>query len=112
MTDPGTLLGVWAHPDDEGYLSAGLMVAARRAGRRVVVVTATRGELGTPDPERWPPARLAPLRGRELAESLRVVGVDEHVWLGYDDGSLATADARLAVAALRRVIEDVDPPTV
>ena len=111
-TGHGALLGVWAHPDDEAYLSAGLMATARRAGRRVVVVTATRGEQGTTDREDWPPARLAALRERELAESLRLVGVDEHVWLGYDDGSLARADARLAVASLRRIIADVAPETV
>ena len=35
----GTLLGVWAHPDDEAYLTAGLMAVARAAGNRVVVVT-------------------------------------------------------------------------
>ena len=55
----GTLLGIWAHPDDEAYLSAGLMASAVRAGQRVAVVTATAGELGTADPERWPPGRLA-----------------------------------------------------
>lgn len=52
----GTILGVWAHPDDEVYLSAGVMAAAAAAGNRVVVVTATRGEHGTDDPARWPPA--------------------------------------------------------
>ena len=35
-----TLLGVWAHPDDEAYLSAGLMADFVRRGGRVVVVTA------------------------------------------------------------------------
>lgn len=32
----GTILGIWAHPDDETYLSAGVMAAAmplRFAGR-------------------------------------------------------------------------------
>ena len=48
-----TLLGVWAHPDDEAYLSSALMAAVRRSGARVVVVTATRGENGTDDPLRW-----------------------------------------------------------
>ena len=52
----GTLLGVWAHPDDEAYLSSALMAAARDAGHRVVVVTATRGEQGTDDPGTWPPS--------------------------------------------------------
>ena len=30
------MLGVWAHPDDEAFLAAGVMAAARRAGHRVV----------------------------------------------------------------------------
>ena len=41
MTTTGTLLGIWAHPDDECYLSAGLMADAVRHGHRVVCVTAT-----------------------------------------------------------------------
>jgi len=47
--DLGTVLGVFAHPDDEAYLAGGLMATAVDAGRRVVCITATRGELGFPD---------------------------------------------------------------
>jgi LmbE family N-acetylglucosaminyl deacetylase len=108
----GTLLGVWAHPDDEAYLSAALMAQARWAGNRVVVLTATRGEQGTDDPDAWPAVRLARHREQELAESLRVVGVEEHAWLGYADGSLASSDRRVAVAALGRAIQDVAPDTI
>ena len=43
----GTVLGVWAHPDDDIYLSAGLMARAASGGDRVVDVTATRGEGGS-----------------------------------------------------------------
>jgi LmbE family N-acetylglucosaminyl deacetylase len=38
-TDPallGTILGVWAHPDDEAYLSAGTMAGAVDAYRQFV----------------------------------------------------------------------------
>ena len=84
-----TLLGVWAHPDDEAYLSSSLMAAVRRTGARVVVVTATRGEHGTDDPARWPPKRLAEQRERELRASLDVVGVTEHHWLDHRDGELS-----------------------
>ena len=108
----GALLGIWAHPDDEAYLSAGLMALAGRAGDRVAVVTATRGEHGTDDPRTWPPDRLAPLRERELAESLRVVGGAEHTWLGFADGTLGEADRRPAVATLQRMIEHHRPDTV
>src|SRR3954465_10037017 len=65
----GTLLGVWAHPDDEAYLSSALMAAVRRAGSRVVVVTATHGEHGTGDPALVPPhpRRARPRRPRPVA---------------------------------------------
>jgi LmbE family N-acetylglucosaminyl deacetylase len=108
----GTLLSIWAHPDDEAYLSAGLMAQTRRAGHRVAVVTATRGEHGTNDPVSWPPRRLARHRTRELARSLRVLGIREHTWLGYADGSLADADRRLGVATVQRLIEDIRPDTI
>jgi LmbE family N-acetylglucosaminyl deacetylase len=108
----GTLLGVWAHPDDEAYLSAGLMALAVDAGERVVVATATRGERGTPDPERWPPERLAPLREAELAESLELIGVAEHRWLGYHDGELADVRRAEAVMQVAELIHRVRPDTV
>ena len=107
-----TLLGLWAHPDDEAYLSAGLMATAVRAGRRVVVVTATYGEAGTSDPARWPPARLAPLRRREMAASMAAVGVSEHHWLGYPDGGCAAIDPARADADLAAVIRGVRPDAV
>jgi LmbE family N-acetylglucosaminyl deacetylase len=36
----GTVLGLWAHPDDEADLPGALMALARRAGNRVVCLTA------------------------------------------------------------------------
>jgi LmbE family N-acetylglucosaminyl deacetylase len=108
----GTILGVWAHPDDEAYLSGGIMVAGVDAGARVVCVSATRGEQGTPDPEAWPPARLAAVREVELAASLGVLGVTEHVQLGYPDGGCAEVPADEAVDRLVELIADVRPDTV
>jgi LmbE family N-acetylglucosaminyl deacetylase len=108
----GTILGIWAHPDDEAYLSGGLMALARAAGQRVVCVTATRGELGTADPDRWPPERLAARRTAELASCLDLLGVAEHHWLGYRDGACPAAPADEAVARLCELIEQVRPDTV
>ncbi len=108
----GTVLGIWAHPDDEAYLSGGLMAAAAGAGARVVCVTATSGERGSPDPHLWPPARLARLREAELAASLAVLGVTEHRHLGYPDGGCARVPAGLAVGRLAHIIAEVRPDTV
>jgi LmbE family N-acetylglucosaminyl deacetylase len=109
--DLGTILGIWAHPDDEAYLSAGLMTLARRAGQRVVVVTATAGERGVSEPPR-PPRRLARVRRRELRASLAAVGVSEHVFLGYRDGACHRVEPASAVARLGDVFAGVQPDTV
>ena len=108
----GTLLGVWAHPDDEAYLSSGLMALVRSRGGRVVVATATRGEHGTPDPVAWPPERLGPLRGRELTASLAEVGVDEHRWFGHLDGTLPDVPFGRGVADVAGVIDEVRPDVI
>lgn len=111
-SDLGTVLGVWAHPDDEAYLSAGLMAAARAGGQRVVVVTATLGERGTDDPDRWPPERLAAERQRELDASLAAVGVTEHLLLGHPDGGCAAVPSDDAVDRVAEVLEWVRPDTI
>ena len=108
----GTVLGIWAHPDDEAYLSGGLMAMAREAGSRVVCVTATHGERGTSDPGNWPPERLAAERTVELARCLDILGVTEHRWLGYADGGCADVAPSEAVGQLCAVIEEVRPDTV
>ena len=104
-----TLLGVWAHPDDEAYLSAGLMAQFVRRGGRVVVVTATRGEAGTADPGAWPPARLAARRERELRASLAAVGVDELHLLGHPDGGCHLVDGADRIADL---VDQVQPDLI
>jgi LmbE family N-acetylglucosaminyl deacetylase len=108
----GTLLGVWAHPDDEAYLSSGLMSRVRNHGGRVVVATATRGERGTDDPARWPPGRLGALRERELRASLAEVGVHEHHWLAHRDGELAGLPLSQGADEVRSLIEGVNPDVI
>ena len=109
----GSILSVWAHPDDESYLCAGLMAAAVRAGHRVVCVTATRGEQGSTDPDRWPngPA-LADIRTREMAAALAAIGVTEHVWLDYPDGGCADVDPAEAVRRIRDIALELQPAAV
>jgi LmbE family N-acetylglucosaminyl deacetylase len=109
----GTILSVWAHPDDEGYCCAGVMTIAVRGGQRVACVTATRGELGSTDPSRWPNgAELAAVRSAELAASLAVLGVTEHYWLDYRDGDCDEVDQDQAIARLREIVDRVRPDTV
>ena len=112
VEDLGTVVGVWAHPDDEAYLTGGLMALARAGGSRVVCVTATRGERGTPDPRRWPPEVLADVRAAELARSLAILGVHEHHALDLADGGCAALDPAGPVGRIARILDDVAPDTV
>jgi len=108
----GTTLTVWAHPDDETYLSGGLSATLTDHGVRVVCVTATRGEAGGPDADAEARSRLAHVRTRELEDALVHLGVREHEWLDYPDGGCATVDPALAVARLIGVVDRVRPETV
>jgi LmbE family N-acetylglucosaminyl deacetylase len=109
---PGPILGVWAHPDDETYLSAGIMAAAVDRGDRVACVTATRGEEGSFDEERWPSAEMGRVREVELMNSLAALGVREHHWLNYHDGTCADVDADEGTAKVRTLMESVAPMSV
>lgn len=109
----GIILAVFAHPDDETYLCGGLMARAARAGDRVVCVTATRGENGSPDEERWPSGPpLADVRTKEMEAALAALGVTEHHWLDYPDGGCAHVDQDEAVRRVTELMVDVQPDTV
>lgn len=98
-----TLVTFHAHPDDEAIQTAGTMMRAKSEGHRVVLVFATRGELGEV------PAELAPgedLAGRRVAETLaaaEILGVDRLEFLDYHDsgmaGDAANSDPRAFAAA-------------
>jgi LmbE family N-acetylglucosaminyl deacetylase len=107
----GTILSVWAHPDDETYLAAGVMAAATDHGDRVVCVSATAGEHGTSDPTTWPPARLARARRWEAAAAMAVLGVADHRILGLPDGGLAAHDEE-GLAMIGQLLDEVRPETI
>jgi len=113
MHDLGTVLGVWAHPDDDIYLSSGLMAVAAAAGNRVVDVTATRGEGGSMDEERWPSERMADVRTEEMRHSLEILGVQEHRFLEeLVDVDMQTPLDASGAAQVLEVMRDVQPDTV
>ncbi len=112
VADLGTILSIWAHPDDETFLAGGVMGMARDRGQRVVCVSATAGEHGTDDPATWPPDRLGRLRRDESAAAMRVLGVEEHHWLGFEDGTLARIDPSSGVDRVAELLDEVAPDTV
>ncbi len=90
-----TLLLVHAHPDDEAITTGGVMMKARQDGHRVVLVTATRGEVGEIHnmDEKATRPHLGEVRTKELENAARILGVNRGEFLGYrDSGMVGTAD--------------------
>ena len=91
----GTLLLVHAHPDDEAISTGGVMMKAKAHGHRVVLATATRGEVGeiyNMDETASRP-KLGEIRTEELKAAAEILGVDRVEFLGYrDSGMVDTAD--------------------
>jgi N-acetylglucosamine malate deacetylase 2 len=89
--DPGdlsgrSLLAVFAHPDDESLACGGLLAWCSERGVRVSLLCATRGEdAPSADGNR---EALGALRSRELANAVRVLGIDNVMLLDYPDGEL------------------------
>jgi LmbE family N-acetylglucosaminyl deacetylase len=78
-----------AHPDDEAIATGGTMAQMAAAGHRVVLVCATRGEQGTPQPDVLAEGEvLWKRREAELAEACRILGVARFEFLGYTDSGM------------------------
>ena len=107
----GSILAVFAHPDDEAYLAGALMARAVDEGRRVVCVTATRGELGFADDDPRSAEERAAVRTAEMAACLGILGVEEHHWLDLPDGAGEEVPDEVPVARIAELIDEIRPDT-
>lgn len=108
----GTILSVWAHPDDETFSAGGIMAAAAANGQTVAIIHATKGEMGIQDESRWPADKLGEIRAEELAQAMNVLGLSKHHWLGYPDGSCRQVDKSKPVEQIKSYIEKYQPDTI
>jgi N-acetyl-1-D-myo-inositol-2-amino-2-deoxy-alpha-D-glucopyranoside deacetylase len=98
-----TVLGIFAHPDDESLACGGTLARLADAGARVVILCATRGEAGSiSDPALVPNGDLGGVRERELRDAAAVLGVADVIVLDHPDGDLRWDD----VAELHEEIVD------
>jgi LmbE family N-acetylglucosaminyl deacetylase len=108
------LMAILAHPDDESLGVGGALARCAAEGVETCVLTATRGQRGRffdntnrPDDE-----TVGQVREEELRCAARELGVRELIVLDYHDGSLDSADASEAVAAIAGHIRRIRPQVV
>ena len=109
---PIRLLGVWAHPDDEAYLSAGLMARVIEAGGEVTVLTATLGELGFPEDDTRSLTEKAEQRDAEMRAAMAEIGVHDVRFMRWADGEVAEVPVHLATRRIASVIHNVQPDLI
>ena len=84
-----TLVTFHAHPDDECLRTAGVMRKAVEDGHRVVLVVATRGELGeVPEGFLAEGEELWERRVQESHAAAEILGVKRVEFLGYRDSGM------------------------
>jgi N-acetyl-1-D-myo-inositol-2-amino-2-deoxy-alpha-D-glucopyranoside deacetylase len=109
----GGVLAVFAHPDDESLLAGGVLAAFAAAGRRVAIVSMTRGERGPTElPRLSAGPALGNVREAELLQAARALGASAAECLDYPDGELAGVDERQAAQQLSRILVRERPELV
>ena len=101
----GSVVAVFAHPDDETLVAGGTLAACAAAGVDVAVVCATRGESG-PDAVSVvvPGAALGGVRVAELHAACSELGVAAVECLRFPDGELSDSDPAEVAADVAAVL--------
>jgi LmbE family N-acetylglucosaminyl deacetylase len=113
---PASALVVAAHPDDIEFGCAGTVARWVSEGAHVTYALLTNGAAGSSDPT-MTRQRLAELREAEQRAAAKVLGVEQVVFLGYEDGLLEPSlEVRKEVVRLIRrvrpeVVVTTDPTT-
>lgn len=87
---PPRVMSIHAHPDDQEFTVAGTLAKWARAGSQIVTVCLTSGAAGSnkSTPAEMTREKLAPIREEEQRRACRTLGIQEVVFLGYEDGML------------------------
>ena len=115
-TGPKRIAVIVAHPDDAEFICAGTVARWAAEGHRITYVLLTSGDKGSADPA-VTGAQLVAVREAEQRAARDVLGVEEVVFLGYEDAMLVPdlAMRRELVRVIRRLRPDVvvcQDPTV
>ena len=85
-----SVLGAFAHPDDEGFGCGGTLAMLVARGAGVTVAVATNGDVGEiSDPALAAPDNLHQVRQEEMRQAMKITGVQDVRFMGYRDSGMA-----------------------
>jgi N-acetylglucosamine malate deacetylase 2 len=109
-----SILGVFAHPDDETSCAGGTFCRYAREGVDIYVATATRGERGMLGTHGQVVTRedLPRVREAELRTVLQMYGAKPPIFLGYRDQEVSQVNMDELVAQVTAVMTAITPDVV
>lgn len=102
-----SLVGIFAHPDDEALGPSGTLALLAKE-YEVYLICATNGDAasGNPDPE------LGKKRQKELESSAKSLGVKKVFFLDYGDGTLCNNLYHDAAVSIEKILAPIKPDTI
>jgi len=109
-----TILAVLAHPDDETFICGGTLAKYAREGHKVILVCATKGEMGRRMgvPPTATRENIAGIREQELKDACSALGIHELRFLGLRDKLLEIQPFDTLVETVLAHITNIKPDII
>lgn len=101
-----TVLGVFAHPDDEAFFTGGTIATLAR-DHDVYTICVTDGSAGENSSNKK--GDIAEIRKAEALEAGKILGVKETFFLDYQDGTLANHLYHALAGKIQKIVERLRP---
>jgi len=102
-----TIVGIFAHPDDEAFGPSGT-IAKLAKENNVHLICATNGDAAKGKPD----SKLGEIRQEELRKSAHILGVKDVFFLNYPDGELRNNIYHEVADKIKSVIKDLRPEII
>jgi LmbE family N-acetylglucosaminyl deacetylase len=103
-----TIVGIFAHPDDETFGAGGTLAKLAKTND-VYILCATKGEIGQNFLKK---GKLDDLRARELQNAAKILGVKKVYFLGFTDGTLSNSLYHKLAAKITARLKKLRPDTI
>ncbi len=103
-----TIVGIFAHPDDETFGSGGTLAKLAKTND-VYLLCATKGEIGQ---NFYKKGDLQKMRMQELRNAAKVLGIKKVFFLGFTDGTLSNGLYHKLAAKITTHLKELKPEII
>lgn len=109
MTHP-KLVAIFAHPDDETFGPGGTLALYAKT-HEVTLICVTRGQAGA-NHSADTNGDIGTIREKELLNATAILGIDEVIFLNYEDGTLSNNQYHAIARDITDILDRIRPETL